>query len=58
MGYARALATTKTVVLQCPCGMKFPIRRKIRKLKEPNHIKDLYCVRCRTVTKHIELREW
>ncbi|MNN95469.1 hypothetical protein D3C81_2142810 [compost metagenome] len=32
----------------------FPIARKANRQKEPNHIKHLWCIRCRDVTGHLE----
>lgn len=55
--------TTVKGVTECPdCGTKFPIYRSSKKLvKKPKkyyaegHVKDLYCFRCKKVTKHREL---
>ena len=38
------------------CGSQITISRKISGLREKYHIKDLYCVRCDKITKHIEVR--
>ena len=36
------------------CGAKFPIPRKANQLREYGHIKDLWCYKCKSVTKFIE----
>ena len=38
------------------CGTAQPIPR-VKRQREKNHIKDLYCYKCMTVTKHEEQRE-
>jgi hypothetical protein len=38
------------------CGSKFPIPRT-KKQREKNHIKTLYCTKCRERTFHVEVRE-
>ncbi|MNC14948.1 hypothetical protein D3C75_627400 [compost metagenome] len=44
--------------LYCPeCENMSNIQRKNRKLKSNGHIKDLWCHRCKKITKHIEKRE-
>ncbi|MEG1989851.1 MAG: hypothetical protein RR136_02505 [Clostridia bacterium] len=44
------------VNLQCiECGAIFPIQRRNEHRKKVNkHIKTLYCINCRKVTKHLE----
>ncbi len=37
------------------CGSKFPIPR-IKRQREKNHVKDLYCIVCKERTPHKELR--
>ena len=36
------------------CGNYFMVPRKRAKRREEGHIKDLYCVKCKKTTKHIE----
>lgn len=36
------------------CGMTFPIPRKKSVRREAGHIKDLWCFKCKTTTKHLE----
>lgn len=36
------------------CGSRFPIPRKSCSLREHGHIKDLWCYKCKRVTKFIE----
>lgn len=44
--------------LQCPkCNHIMTIQRKRSKMKEKNHIKHMYCYKCREVTGHIEVKE-
>lgn len=38
------------------CGNTFTIPRFTNNLREKYHIKDIYCINCRYVTKHIEVR--
>lgn len=40
------------------CDMSFPLPRKTRRMRELGHIKDLYCPRCKEITKFRELREY
>lgn len=43
--------------LVCPeCGNVFPIMRKAEKQKERFHRKWLFCIECKKVTNHIELK--
>lgn len=43
---------------ECPeCGHVFPIWRRIGREREFGHIKDLWCVVCKRVTKHREYRK-
>lgn len=49
---------TKETFLKCPeCDNVVTIHRRRSKLKVKNHIKDLYCYKCKDTTKHIELKE-
>lgn len=44
--------------LICPeCGNIMTIARGKFEIREKYHIKDLYCIKCNKVTKHIELRQ-
>jgi hypothetical protein len=54
MGMRRVSNTTICELTCTCCGTVFPIQRKSNKLKEDNHIKDLWCVKCKKETKHIE----
>jgi hypothetical protein len=39
------------------CGQKgIPLCRTSKNIREKFHIKDLYCINCKTITKHIETR--
>lgn len=38
------------------CGMKTTVPRKKNKQREKGHVKDVWCVHCKTITKHIEKR--
>ena len=35
------------------CGSVFTVPRKRSRKREEGHIKDLYCVKCGKVTKHV-----
>ncbi len=39
------------------CGNKMTISREVKSQREKYHIKDLYCIKCKEVTKHIEVRD-
>lgn len=39
------------------CGFSFPLPRKKVRTREKGHIKDLYCAKCKRVTKFKEIRE-
>lgn len=53
-----ARTRTKQTFLQCPCcGTVTSIHRKIGKLKEVDHIKDLWCYKCQDITKQVEVKE-
>lgn len=42
----------------CECGNKgIPIARKINKIKEPGHLKKIFCLNCNKETNHVECRE-
>lgn len=46
---------TVTTELMClNCGTMLPISRKSHKQKEKNHLKDIWCYKCKAVTKHVE----
>lgn len=53
----RLYANTVLANLKCiECGQIFPIQRqKGRKKKVNEHIKTLYCIKCRKNTKHLEI---
>ena len=36
------------------CGSRFPIPRKTCQLREKEHIKDIWCYKCKHITKYIE----
>ena len=45
------------VRLRCPeCGNVATIWRRMSKLKEPAHVKHLWCYKCQAVTAHVEVR--
>jgi ssDNA-binding Zn-finger/Zn-ribbon topoisomerase 1 len=49
---------TSATQLQCEnCGNVQTIHRKRSKMKEKNHLKHLYCFRCKETTKHLEVKE-
>lgn len=49
---------TAETFLQCKeCGNVTRIHRKRSKMREKNHIKHMYCYKCREVTPHIEVKE-
>jgi hypothetical protein len=53
-----ARTRTKQTFLQCPCcGTVTTIHRKIGKLKELQHVKDLWCWRCKKEQKFLEVKE-
>lgn len=40
------------------CGAEgFPLPRKTRKIREPGHLKILYCLNCKQETNHVEVRD-
>ena len=41
----------------CECGNRQTIWRKRSRLKEPRHVKHLWCVECRGRTAHMEVRD-
>lgn len=40
------------------CGEGFPILRNDSKIREPGHLKKLYCNTCLDYTNHAEVREF
>ena len=49
---------TAQTFLQCSCcGNINPIFRKRSKMKGKNHIKHMYCYKCKEVTAHVEVKE-
>jgi hypothetical protein len=48
--------TTQTF-LKCECGNINPIFRKRSKMKEKNHLKHMYCYKCKEVKAHYEVKE-
>lgn len=36
------------------CGSNFPMPRRSNRLRGKRHIKDIWCYKCKKVTKHIE----
>ena len=38
------------------CGSMTTVPRKKNKQREKGHVKDLWCIRCKTTTKHVEKR--
>lgn len=46
------------VRLRCQnCGNETMIWRRKGRLKEPNHVKHLWCFKCRDRTAHVEVRD-
>lgn len=39
------------------CGTNFPLPR-VKRQREKGHIKDVYCIKCKKNTQHIEIREF
>lgn len=39
------------------CGNVFTISRRENRLKSSGHIKDLWCPKCKNITKHYEVRD-
>lgn len=49
---------TKQTFLKCSCcGNVNTIFRKRHKMKEKNHVKHMYCYKCKEITKFIEVKE-
>ena len=45
------------VTLECRrCGHRAVIWRKRSRLKEPGHVKHLWCAKCEDRTPHVEMR--
>lgn len=54
--YARDIHKTKISNFYCTvCNHVTPLPR-CRKQREKGHIKDLWCLRCKQVTQHVEVR--
>lgn len=53
----RSMRSVELSYFECPeCQHIFPIPRKIGRFREKGHIKDLWCPRCKEITKHYEHR--
>lgn len=39
------------------CGEKITLPRQQSSQREKFHIKDIYCIRCKNSTKHLEVRQ-
>lgn len=49
---------TKATYLECEvCQNVVTIRRKRSKMREKNHIKHMYCYKCKEVHAHIETKD-
>lgn len=48
--------TTNSDLICSLCGNIMPIPRNKKNQRNIFHIKDLYCYRCKKITKHIELQ--
>ena len=45
-------------VFVCPCcGMRMTLPRNSGQKREKNHVKDIYCIRCRMIQKFAEYRD-
>ena len=45
-------------ILICPeCELRMTVPRKKCQLREYHHIKDMYCIKCRTEQKFVEHRD-
>lgn len=51
------IKTYPTDLICLNCGNITTIQRRRSQVKEVSHIKDLYCYKCKDVTKHYELIE-
>lgn len=49
--------TVLTDLVCTECGNVAQIRRRCKRLREVGHIKDLWCYKCKKVTKHFEVRD-
>lgn len=38
------------------CGAEFPILRTNKRIREPGHLKKLFCLNCQEETNHVEVR--
>jgi hypothetical protein len=53
-----ARTKTKDTYLECEvCENVVTIHRKRSKMKEKNHLKHMYCYKCKEVTGHVEIKE-
>lgn len=49
---------TSPTHLQCPqCDNPVTIHRKRSKMREKNHVKHMYCFKCKEVTGHVEVKD-
>lgn len=49
---------TSITHLECPkCSNVVSLHRKKHKLKSKNHIKHMWCVFCKEITGHVEVKE-
>ena len=49
---------TKTTYLECDeCGNVVTIHRKKHKMREKDHVKHMYCFKCKDRTAHIETKD-
>ena len=39
------------------CNNIFPIPRNKGQLRNKKHIKDIYCIKCKKITKHLNIKE-
>lgn len=49
------MATSNFICLKCK-KKGIPIRRPKRQAREKGHVKHIYCVNCKKVSPHVELR--
>lgn len=48
----------RTDLMCIDCGNIFPIARTTKHQKNEFHIKDLYCYKCKKITKFVELKDF
>lgn len=58
MGFGASVRKVSMSIFHCQeCGSKMSLPRKKNLQREKGHVKHLYCIKCREVTPHNEVRE-